>query len=116
METDGLCAKHTFGESVVEMLLILCALHIFYSSHSMAILCSTHFGIFLSVQYCKICGGVHTGSESALVHTSLLKCQVVCHAHLSDWCGRYTWLVQLSVLGTHCKSTLFYRSVLCTQW
>ena len=58
----------------------------------------------------------HTGSESALVHTSLLKCQVVCHAHLSDWCGRYTWLVQLSVLGTHCKSALFYRSVLCTQW
>ena len=55
---DGLCAKHTFGESVVEMLLILCALHIFYSSHSMVILCSTHFGIFLSVQYCKVCGGV----------------------------------------------------------
>ena len=27
---DGLCAKHTIGESVVEMLLILCALHTFY--------------------------------------------------------------------------------------
>ena len=27
---DGLCAEHTFGESVVEMLLILCALHTFY--------------------------------------------------------------------------------------